>query len=138
MARRSSSPTLLTNLELEVMQVVWRSPEPANVREVMDIVNQDRSRPLAYNTLQTMLTILRDKGVVVAEPGPGRAHVFRARLSRKEVTTHMVGDLVQRLFEGESKPLLLHLMDQENLSRDELRELRDAVERQLDDGEAPA
>jgi predicted transcriptional regulator len=126
--------TLLTNLELAVMRVVWKvAPEPLTVREVVDHLNRGRRKPLAYNTVQTMLTILKDKGVVESRAGAGRAHRFRARVSREEVSTSMVGDLVERLFDGNVQPLLLQLVGTETMNREELRRLKALIEHQLDD-----
>ena len=71
---------LLTNLELEVMHVVWGAPDGAlAVRDAVDRLNDGRTKPLAYNTVQTMLTILKDKGVVGSSLGAGRAHRFFAK-----------------------------------------------------------
>ena len=56
---------LLTKLELEVMREVWDShPVSLTARDVVDRVNRARSKPLAYNTVQTVLKILEDKRVV--------------------------------------------------------------------------
>ena len=52
--------TALTKLEGEVMRAVWDAePNPVRVREVMEALNKRRRKGLAYNTVQTMLTILR-------------------------------------------------------------------------------
>lgn len=125
---------LLTKLELEVMREVWEAkPIALTARDVVDRMNRSRSKPLAYNTVQTVLKILEDKRVVVSEPGPGRAHLFRPRVSRDQVSTSMIGDLVDRLYDGEVEPLLVHLVGNEKLSRDELLKLREIIDSQLDD-----
>ena len=125
---------LLTNLELSVMLGVWVAhPQPVTAREVVDQLNAERRKPLAYNTVQTVLTILREKGVVAVRPGPGRAHVYRAKLSRDEVRGSMVDDLVERLYEGELSPLLLNLVESEALSRAELERVRRVIDQRLDD-----
>jgi len=127
-------PPVLTNLELEVMQVVWAAgPEPVTVRDVVEHLNRSRSKKLAYNTVQTMLVILRDKGVVEARKGPGRAHAWRPTVSRDTVSSSMVGDLVDRLFAGRVEPLLHHLVEREGLDRDELAELRRRIDKELED-----
>ena len=129
---------LLTNLELEVMHVVWDAADGAlTVREVADGMNAGRKKPLAYNTVQTMLTILKDKGVVGSSLGAGRAHRFFAKATREQVTTSMVGDLVDRLFQGDVQPLLLQLVGNEQLTREELEELKRRIETQLVDDDAP-
>lgn len=116
------------------MQVVWDvKPEPLTVRDVVERLNQGRRKRLAYNTVQTMLTILKEKGVVESQVGQGRAHRFRARVSREEVNTSMVGDLVDRLFDGNAQPLLVQLMGHESLDREQLERIKALIENQLDD-----
>ena len=100
-----------------------------------DALNAGRGKALAYNTVQTMLTILRDKGVVRSQTGPGRAYQYSARLSLEEVSTNMVSDLVDRLFDGNVQPLLLRLVGHESVDREALRELLEEIETQLDDNE---
>jgi len=126
---------LLTNLELEVMQPVWEHPAGLPVRAITEAVNTGRQKKLAYNTVQTMLGILQDKGVVRATKGAGRAFSWQAQVSREEVHTSMVGDLVDRLFDGHVQPLLTHLVEKEALAPDELRALRELIDGQLSDDE---
>lgn len=126
--------SLLTNLELEVMQVVWKAhPTPLTVREAVEGLNDERPRPLAYNTVQTMLTILRDKGIVQVVPGEGRAYRYAALRSQEEVSNSMVGDLVERLFGGSFQPLLMHLVEQSGLERNDLEGLRRLIDEHLED-----
>ena len=133
---RKSSRDLLTKLELTVMRVVWDAEgEPLTVRQVTDALNETREMPLAYNTVQTILTILKDKGFVRSRRGPSRAHLFVARKDRSQVSATMIGDLVERLFGGRVEPLLHHLVEGEGLSRAELEELRSFIDTRLDDRE---
>jgi predicted transcriptional regulator len=133
MARRKSQ-VVLTRLELEIMRVLWDAvPEPLTVRDVLARLNATRDKPLAYTTVQTMLMILKDKQVVQMQPGPGRAHCFVPRRSRDEVTATMVGDLVERLFDGRVEPLLHHLVEDESLGAAELEDLKRWIETRLDD-----
>ena len=132
---------VLTKLELEVMRAVWGTevgPE-LTVREVAERLNVGRRKPLAYNTVQTVLNILREKGVVRARQGEGRAHVYQPRVTREQATTSMVGELVERLFDGDVQPLLLNLVGREELSRAELEKLKRLIDERLDDspGDVP-
>jgi len=132
---RRKKRTLLTKLELEVMRAIWDAGSQLTVREVVDRLNEGRTKPLAYNTVHTMLTILKDKGVVSSRRGQGRAYVYSPHISREEATTSMIGDLVDRLFDGQVQPLLLHLVEQEKLERDELEQLKMLIDTQLEDAE---
>ncbi len=132
---KERAKVLLTKLELEVMRAVWEAGEGAEltVRDVAERVHVGRRRSLAYNTVQTVLNILRDKSVLRASPGAGRAFVYSTRVSREQVTTSMVGELVERLFDGAVEPLLLNLVERETMSRSELEKLRRLIDDRLDD-----
>jgi predicted transcriptional regulator len=134
---REKAKVVLTKLELEVMRAVWGAAGGGDltVRDVVERLNGERARPLAYNTVQTVLNILRDKGVLRVRPGQGRAFVYAPRISREHVTTSMVGELVDRLFDGRVQPLLLNLVEREELSRDELERLKRLISERLDDRE---
>jgi predicted transcriptional regulator len=124
----------LTRLELEVVQALWAEPARSlTVREVLERVNQPRKQQLAYTTVLTVLSILKRKGVVRVQAGPGRAHTFRPRLSRSEVTTSMVSDLLDRLFGGRAQPLLQHLIEHEQLSPGEIKEMKQWIDSRLED-----
>jgi predicted transcriptional regulator len=135
---REKPKVVLTKLELEVMRAVWEGVEAGDmtVRGVVARLNAGRARVLAYNTVQTVLNILRDKGVVRVKAGQGRAFLYVPRISREQVTTSMVGELVERLFDGEVQPLLLNLVERESLSRPELESLKRLIDERLDDREA--
>jgi BlaI family penicillinase repressor len=133
MARKKRRATL-TKVELEMMRVLWDSPDqPLTVRDVLTRINEGRRKPAAYTTVQTVLMILKDKQVVHVEPGPGRAHTFSPLLSREEVTASMVGDLVERLFDGRVRPLIHRLVDDKSLSTQELQDLKEWIEIRIDD-----
>ncbi len=133
---RERQKVLLTRLELEVMRPFWDGDAALEltVRDAVDRINGGRRKPLAYNTVQTVLQILRDKGVVRTRAGLGRAHLWQPRVSREQVTTSMVGELLERLFDGQVEPLLLNLVERESLSRPELERLRRLINVRLDDG----
>ncbi len=122
MARRKSKHP--TELELLILQVLWdRSPLP--VREVR-VALEERDRPLAHTSLITTLNVMVDKGYVARKPA-GRGYEFSPSVTRDEVSQGMVGDLVERLFEGSSKSLLLSLLDHQHLSAAERDELAAAI-----------
>lgn len=128
--KRKKTGITLTRLELEIMRVVW-DDEPVTAREVLERLNEGRRPALAYNTIQTMLTVLRDKGVVRSRPGSGRAHVFEARVSQDAVSVTMVEDLVERLYDGRVQPLMLQLVDSGAMDDAALADLRRLIDSKL-------
>ncbi|MGC9538596.1 BlaI/MecI/CopY family transcriptional regulator [Streptomyces sp. UG1] len=76
-------------LEQAIMDVVWAESTPLTVREVLGRLNGDRPRPLAYNTVQTVMDILRRKGWL-DRTKDGRAFRYRATKSREEYAASLI------------------------------------------------
>lgn len=131
MAKRKPTRRL-TDLELEVMQVVWDADAPVTVREVVDRMNRAQRKPLAYTTVQTMMNILKEKGVLSSRSGPGRALVYSTGVSREQATDSMTSEFVDRLFGGSAQPLFAHLLGHESVDRDTLEDLKRRIEEALD------
>jgi BlaI family transcriptional regulator, penicillinase repressor len=113
-----------TTGELEVLKVLW-DRGPSTVREVMDVLNEDR--PRAYTSVMSLLAVMAEKGLLVREPR-GRAFIYRPKTDRGRTLRRMVGDLVGRAFEGSTSQLVAHLLDQTKPSAQELDEIRRAIE----------
>jgi predicted transcriptional regulator len=123
MARKKSP--VLTEAEERIMRVLW-AEEEASVRLVTDVLAQ--SRPVAYNTVLTLLRILTDKGYV-APRREGRAFIYRPLVSRSEARTQAVKQLMSQFFEGSPTALAQHLFHHTDLDPDEL----EAMRRELDE-----
>jgi BlaI family transcriptional regulator, penicillinase repressor len=95
----------LTPQELAIMKVVWRL-ERATVREVYEALRKER--PIAYTTVMTMMNVLEDKKYLDKKSN-GRAHIYTPTKPRHQVIGAMVRDFVDRVFDGASGSLLLHL-----------------------------
>lgn len=111
------------------MKVVWRLEE-ATVRAVYEALREQR--PVAYTTVMTMMKILEAKGFV-RKRRIDRAYAYRPARSRQQVLGGMVRDFLDRVFDGASRPLLLHLTEDERLSDREREALRRLV-RDIDEG----
>jgi len=123
MAKKTIQPGL-TPLELEIMKVLW-DIGPATVQTVQDRLQP--ARPLAYNTVQTVLTILHRKGRVKRETRE-RAYVYSPVVSRQRAAGQAVEDLVNRLFGGRPEALVMSMVRSRQLSPEKLAELRKLVE----------
>jgi BlaI family transcriptional regulator, penicillinase repressor len=119
---RTPSPTL-TPQELAIMKVVWEL-KSATVREVHDQLNA--IRPIAYTTVLTMMRILEQKGHV-RKTRLDRAFVYRPAKPRHQVIGEMVREFVDRVFDGASRPMLLHLVKRTKLSARERQALLRAI-----------
>ncbi len=101
------------------MQIVWRHPR-VTVRDVYEELLQKRK--IAYTTVMTMMGILEQKGYLKKSQGE-KAHVYRPSQPKARVVGSMVNDFVSRVFNGSAKPLLVHLVENEHLSQEELEEI---------------
>ena len=77
------------DLEASIMDVVWGATAPVRVREVSDRLNQDR--PLAFNTVQTVMENLYHKGWL-ARCKNGRAYWYHAVRSRDDYVGQLLSE----------------------------------------------
>jgi predicted transcriptional regulator len=77
------------DLEAAIMDVVWAAGAPVRVREVADRLNRDR--PLAFNTVQTVMEILFRKGWL-ARSRDGRAYLYVAGRTRDEYAAGLLAE----------------------------------------------
>jgi BlaI family transcriptional regulator, penicillinase repressor len=116
-------PTL-TPQELTIMKVVWRLDE-ATVRDVHESLRTRRA--VAYTTVMTMMKILEEKGFLKKTVGE-RAHVYRPAKPRHQVIGAMVRDFVDRVFDGASGALLVHLAKDNRLTDKQRRIVKELLE----------
>jgi predicted transcriptional regulator len=123
MAKRKNSEIRLGRLELQIMKVVWERGQ-ATVHEVRDALL--RGRKPAYSTILTMMRKLEGKGYLSHEVAD-RTYVYEATVSREVVRHSVVGDVLDRLFEGSASLLMSSLVEQKGVSDKELREIQELV-----------
>jgi BlaI family penicillinase repressor len=111
----------VSDAELEVLKVLWASA-PATVRDVVAAFNKRRRR-LAYNTVLTLLSRLREKGYVTADRRE-TAHLFRPLVTRDQLLGSTLTALADRLCDGTASPLVQALVRDQRLSADDIADLR--------------
>ena len=122
MARPKASE--LTERELEVMQVFWKRGELTVAEVKDDLAASGLER--AYTTVATLVRILSDKGFV-EQLNDERPFRFRPLRSYEDVSARLLGDLLERVFQGSREQLLVRLMDQKKLSAKERAVLEDLL-----------
>lgn len=119
-----------TELELQILKVLWDAP-PLTVREVRDSLERS-GRDLAHTTVITMLGTMVDKGQIQKlDPLQGKAFRFAPLLQRDDVSKGMLGDLVERVFDGSAEAVMLSLFDVKELNEEELANLRKLLNKKL-------
>ncbi|HVH71153.1 MAG TPA: BlaI/MecI/CopY family transcriptional regulator [Candidatus Dormibacteraeota bacterium] len=113
-----------TASELEILHVLW-TRGPSTVREVHHALSEKKE--LGYTTVLKLLQIMTAKGTVRRDEGQ-RAHVYEASAPATETKRQLVGDVLERLFEGSASELMIHALEGRRTSKKELEELRRLLE----------
>src|SRR5262245_25289373 len=116
MARRPSRT--FTERELEIMQILWEKKE-ATVRDIQQALPPGRH----YNTILTIIRVLERKGHINHRQ-EGRGFVYRAVAPQHESKSRVVAQVIDDVFGGSSKSMMLSLVEAGNLTIDELDEIR--------------
>ena len=120
-----SGPPRPTDAELAILRVLWQRG-PSTVREVQESLNEER--PTGYTTVLKLLQIMTEKELVKRDEQQ-RAHVYEAHLAQHQTQSQIVGDLLNRLFDGSASNLLMHaLASKKGASPEELSEIRDILD----------
>ena len=106
--------------ELDIMQQLWRLGS-ATVGEV----HQGLGDGVAYNTVQTMLNRLEEKGLVRRDASD-RAHRYRPLLKEQTAVGGAIRRLATRFFDGSAEALATRLV--EELDEEEIERLRAVIE----------
>ena len=102
------------------MKIVWQRDE-TTVRDVYEALLEHRK--VAYTTVMTMMNVLEQKGHL-SKRQLDRAYVYRPVKPRQQVIAAMVKDFINRVFNGSAEPLLVHLVEEQQLSPEDLDEIR--------------
>lgn len=113
----------LTEAELRLMKILWRRGESA----VTDLVAAlPEGEQLAYNSVLTTIRILEQKGYVQHRQ-EGRAFIYWPCVAEDEASRSEVRNVLNRFFGNSSERLVLSLLDDGEISQEELQRLKDAI-----------
>ncbi|MFT5526759.1 MAG: BlaI family penicillinase repressor [Pirellulaceae bacterium] len=112
-----------TELELQILKVLWREA-PLAARQIRDAL-AEAGRDLAHTTVITTLQKMVDKlQLEQLDPIQRKALRFAPRIAELDVSQQMLGDLVERVFDGSAEAVMLSLFDVSELDEDDLKRLR--------------
>ena len=114
-----------TELELEILKILWRDG-PGSVREVRDPLAE--TRDLAYTSVMTVMNIMTDKGYL-KRAKQGSSYVYRPQINEQATLRRMLGDLVDRAFDGSAVAAVLSLLETSDIDAEELKRLRALIGR---------
>jgi len=114
--------------ESKVMEALWKR-EPLSADEIVAEVASANGWSVA--TVKTLLNRLLQKKAVSRQKAD-RLYVYRARLSRADHMSAEGRNLIDRLFGGRVSSLVTHFSEREQLSAQDIAELKRLIA-ELDD-----
>jgi predicted transcriptional regulator len=117
-----------TELELQILKVLWQK-SPLLARDVQSAMAEG-GRELAKTSIITTLNTMVAKRYL-SRTKEGNMYLFSPRISESEVGNRVLGDVVDRVFDGSTSAVLLKLFDVKEIDADELKELRRIIDRKL-------
>ena len=120
----------LTEAELRLMKILWRRGDSA----VTDLVAaMPEGESLAYNSVLTTIRILERKGYVEHRQ-EGRAFIYRPLIAENEASRSEVRHVLSRFFGNSRERLLLSLLNDDEISPEELDRLKNAIGKSSQEG----
>ena len=114
---------VLTDAEHRIMEILWQRGS-ATVAEVAEaLAGKDGT---AYTTILTMMRIMRVKGYLTCRK-EGRAHVFSPKVDREDAARKAVKQVLSKFFSGSPGELVLSFLRDEEISPEELAELKQKI-----------
>jgi predicted transcriptional regulator len=124
--RRTPQPT---PSELAILRVLWRRGR-CTVRDVLDALNTSRppDSPAGYTTVLKLMQIMTDKGLVRRDESQ-RTHAYEAALGEDQTHRRLVTELLDRVFNGSARKLVLHALSAKHATPEEIAEIRSLLDR---------
>lgn len=122
----------LSDLQLAMMQVIWQSPG-ASIASIAEGLRPERD--LAHTTVATLLNRLEKRGVIRSEKD-NRQLQYYPTISQKQIKRSMVSNLLATLFKGNPSELLSHLVNETEIDKDALNQMRSLLEHKGNDHES--
>ena len=123
MKKPKPAEKLLTEVELELMTILWRLSE-GSVSDVIEHLPKERE--LAYTSVSTILRILEQKNVLKTRK-EGRGHIYIPALKKSEYEAKAVRHVVDRVFNGTPVALVRQLLDSGEVGEKDLAELKKLI-----------
>lgn len=125
MARRRTESSRPTEAELDILHVLWRLG-PSTVRQAHDELGA--AKDWQYSTTLKVMQVMAVKGLLNRDERE-RSHVYSPAVGREETQQLFVVRLLDRVFDGSVRRLMLGALDAKRASRKELAELRELIEK---------
>ncbi len=112
----------ISDSELELMKIIWENGGTALYAQIMDAL-KEKGRTWQKNTVITLLSRLSDKGLLKTSK-IGHRNEYAAVVSEADYQTSQTQTLLNKLYSGDAKGLVLTLLQRELFSEEDYEELK--------------
>lgn len=112
--------TRISDAELEILEVLWTAGKALNANEIRARLNEKKD--WERTTVLTLIRRLLDKGVITQEKQ--EVYYYSPLVERSAYVKEETKSFLNKFFKGNAKNLAAALIEDENLSRDDIEELR--------------
>jgi predicted transcriptional regulator len=117
----------LTKAEEEIMQIIWKLGRctVSDIRQYMEVELQQAKPP--HSTVSTVVRTLEEKGIL-AHKAYGRTYEYFPTMTKQDYSRQTLKKFVSDYFDGSMKRLVSFMVEEQNLSLNELSDLLDKLE----------
>lgn len=126
MARHTSLQP--TEVELQILRILW-DDGPSIARHIHDSLQEFKQT--TYSTTVKMLSVMMDKGLLKRDENASPL-VYRPAVPQQRTQKRMLGDLIDKVYDGSAAALMMHALSSKKATAEELQEIRDLLD-QLED-----
>ena len=114
-----------TPSELEILHILWELRE-AKIQEVNEKLN--KIKPVGYTTTLKLMQLMHQKELVGRRPD-GKSHIYYPLVTADETKSSLLDRFVDATFGGSRTSLMMQLLGNRKVSRDELEKIRDYLDK---------
>ena len=116
-------PPVPSDAEFRILLILWQNG-PGTVREV----HEQLARGTRYTATLKQMQVMHEKGFLDRNED-SRSHVYRAAMTKEEARARFAGDLMNRIFEGSARSLVLGALTANRASQEDIEEVRRMLDR---------
>ena len=124
---RKKDKSQLTEVELELMRVLWNLGESSVNSIILEI---GKTRKMAYTSAATILGILEDKQFLTSRK-EGKTRLYTPLVKKEEYESRTINKMVKTFFDDKPVAMVARLVEVETVSHEELQAMKKLLEDRL-------
>lgn len=115
-----------TDSELEILQILWQKGS-CTVREVNEILNQNRGGEVGYTTTLKIMQIMYEKGLIDRDDS-SKTHIYNAIAKEEDTQKQLLNRFMDSVFKGSAMKMVMQALGNQKTTPEELAEIKKLIE----------